>query len=121
MDALLPIAGIVSAFVTLVVFLGAVVVYLRGSKDAGTIKTLETYSAAQDKRITQLEADAARREIELAAHAARIELLEKENKQLRAERPSAEAIAELQTLVEESAALLAVHDRQTMALLRSKP
>jgi hypothetical protein len=113
MDALLPIAGIVSAFVTLIVFLGAVVVYLRGSRDKGTIATLEKNNEALTERVSILEANETRM-------TARLELLERENTELHRQRPSAEAIAELQTLVEESAALLAVHDRQTMALLRSK-
>lgn len=85
------------------VFLGSVVVYLRGSRDQGTIATLERSNKALTERVTVLEGEAARSAVERDRDAARITALEHENESLRAERPSAEAIANL-------AVALARHD-----------
>lgn len=118
MNSLLGVAGIVSGVVGFVVFLGAVVVYLRGSRDKGTIATLEKNNEALTERVDLLEAERARDKAAMDSMSMRLELLERENTALRQQRPSHEAIAELHSLVEDAAALLATHDAQTMAILR---
>jgi cell division protein FtsB len=107
----LPVTMIVSTVVAVVVFLGGVVVYIRGSADKGTILTLEKNNQALTDWSKTLEA-----KVQLLE--ARVGMLEQENADLRLQRPSAEAIAEIRDLVENGSALLAVHDAQTMALLR---
>lgn len=92
------------------VFFGSVVVYLRGSRDQGTIATLERYGKACEARVTQLEDEQARGLIEHDRLIARMEVLEQENETLRAERPSAEAIAALTDLLRR-------HDADAKAML----
>lgn len=73
--------------VALVLFLGAVVVYLRGSKDKGTIETLERNNTALNERVALLEENEKRttREhaIEKKALTDRVDALERENEVLR--------------------------------------
>lgn len=78
-----------------VIFLGAAVVYLRGSKDAGTIKTLEKNNEALSNRVTILEAAEIVRKAEVEALGVRLKAAEDEAASLRAQRPSADAIADL--------------------------
>lgn len=111
MNGVVAGAAIISGVIGVVLFLGTVVVYLRGSRDKGTIATLEASNRALTERVSLLEADA-------TLMTARLTLLERENAELHKQRPSAEAIAELRDLVENASALLARHDSQTMALLR---
>jgi phage shock protein A len=92
------------------VFLGSVVVYLRGARDQGTIATLERYGKACEARVTQLEDEAARTLVEHDRLEARFDALEHENEALRAERPSAQAIAELTDLLRR-------HDADAKAML----
>lgn len=83
-----------SAYVIgIVIFLGTALVYLRGSKDKGTIATLEASNRALNERVDVLEASEARL-------TARVALLETENRKLEAQRPSAEAIAALSSKVD---------------------
>lgn len=96
----MSVLGVIGAVVALVVFLGAVVVYFRGSSDKGTIQTLKDSNDALIQRVGILESD--NRDLKT-----RVVALERENAALRAQRPSAAAIAELQTLVEETGASLA--------------
>ena len=108
-----------SAYVIgIVVFLGAAVVYLRGSKDKGTIATLEASNRALIERVTVLETNEARL-------ATRVAHLEAENSTLLAQRPSADAIAALARQVADLAEKqvtgvshqLTKHDRDVKALL----
>lgn len=80
--------NILLGLVVIVGFAGSAIIYLRGSRDKGTIEALERNNRALSERVQILEEDAAR-----CAH--RLEVLEKENKDLRAQRPSAKEIAEI--------------------------
>lgn len=110
MGSLGPWLTLIGVVIIVVGFLGSVVVFLRGSRDQGTIATLERYSKALEARLTQLEDEAARNTIERDRLTARVDALEHENEALRAERPSAEAIAALHTL-------LLRHDTDAKAML----
>lgn len=124
MDGVGQWLGIIGGLVGLIVFLGTVVVYLRGSRDKGTITTLTNSNAALMERVGLLEANEARL-------SARVSLLEAENAALLAQRPSAEAIAALMLKLEahdvatlrrlerldtESKALWAKHDKDMKGL-----
>lgn len=80
--------GTISLLVGITIFLGSVVVYLRGSKDKGTIETLERNNKALDERVGILE----RENSDLKA---RVGSLERENTSLLAQRPSAEVLDEI--------------------------
>lgn len=111
----MPALGVIGGIIGVVVFLGAVVVYLRGSSDKGTIRTLQMSNEALIQRVAILEGA----NLNLSG---RVTSLEHENAALKAQRPSAKAIAELQTLVEEASASLAAqlerHDAQTKKLMQ---
>lgn len=103
--------GTIGGLVGIVVFLGAVVVYLRGSRDKGTISTLEQNNKALTERVALLEnsekllkaeaaAAALKHKAELDALALRVDTLEQTNAELRAQRPSAEAIEAVYALVQ---------------------
>jgi hypothetical protein len=89
--------------VVVVGFLGSVTIYLRGSKDAGTIKTLERSNLALNERVAILESNEARL-------SARVTLLEHENAELHAQRPSAEMLVDMNELLQH-------HDTETRPLL----
>lgn len=89
------IAQLIGWGIAFVVFLAAAVVYLRGSRDAGTIKTLEKNNEALTERVDILEANEKVLKAEVEAHKVRIRAVEDENETLRAHRPSAEAIEAL--------------------------
>lgn len=72
----------------IVVFLGTAAVYLRGSRDKGTIDSLERQNAAFKEEIAGLHT-------QVDALQARVTHLESENAGLRSQRPSADAIADL--------------------------
>ena len=80
--------GTLGTLFGIVVFLGAAVVYLRGSKDRGTIETLERNNSALNERVGILERDN-------AEFRARVDSLERENASLLAQRPSADVLAEI--------------------------
>jgi len=101
---------IILGAIAIVVFLGSVVVFLRGSRDQGTIATLERSNKALIERVTVLEDEAARNLVERDRLAARVEALEHENEALRLERPSSEAIAALTDLLKR-------HDADAKAML----
>ena len=95
--------GTLGGIVVVVVFFGAAVVYIRGSKDKGTITTLERNNAALTARVTLLEASELHIKAEAEARATldaakidalnvRVKALEDDNAALRSQRPSAEAI-----------------------------
>lgn len=101
--------GTLGGIVALVVFLGAAVVYIRGSKDKGTITTLESSNRALTERVKVLEdgerllkaeaaAAAIKHTAEVDALTLRVTRLEQDNTELRAQRPSAEAIEALFSL-----------------------
>lgn len=96
--------------VVILSFVGAAVVYLRGSRDQGTIATLERSNRSLIERATVLEGEVARCQIEADRLSDRVYALEHENAALRAERPSAQAIAELTKN-------LARHDADAKAML----
>lgn len=89
--------GVIGALVGIVVFIGSAVQYLRGSKDAGTIKTLEQNNHALTERVTILEAGRIADREEKAALTARVESLERENSALVAERPSADVLRDIRS------------------------
>ena len=86
---------VVGVAIAAVVFFGAVVVYIRGSSDQGTIATLERSNHALTERVDVLESENARSMIERDRLTDRVSALEHENATLLAARPSAEAIASL--------------------------
>lgn len=106
-----------AAAIGVVVFLGSVVVFLRGSRDQGTIATLERSNHALTERVTVLENDAARDLVERDRLTERVAALEHENEALRAQRPSAEAIASLARAVDAIHAFLVNHDREAKTML----
>jgi len=93
----LQVLGVCLVFVT---FIGSAVVFLRGSADAGTIKTLEKNNTALTDRVGILEK-------ENAEMKARLALLERENIDLRGQRPSAEVLVEIRS------GLTSYHDELT--------
>lgn len=104
--------------VALVLFLGSVVVYLRGSKDKGTIETLERNSKAQSERIGILEAEDERKtekikQLETALDTERTER-QQERETLVNIANSSEAIAALR---EETLSRLGEHHTQVMTVL----
>jgi hypothetical protein len=96
--------------IVVVGFLGSVTIYLRGSKDAGTIQTLERSNQALNERVAILEANESRL-------SARVTLLEHENAELHAQRPSAEMLVEMRSLLEQHVEELRHHDMETRPLL----
>lgn len=102
--------GTIGGLVGLIVFLGAVVVYLRGSKDAGTIKTLEKNNQALTERVDLLERD----NVELKA---KVGALERENAHLLAQRPSAEVLDEIRSDLGAYIGAQRDHNGETRALL----
>lgn len=109
--------GALGSALGFVVFLGAVVVYLRGSKDKGTIETLERNNQALTERVGLLEASELRHVANEAALEARVGVLETEKATLQAQRPSAEKIVEIQRDVASLLGLSRTHDSETRALL----
>jgi hypothetical protein len=113
-----PALGNVSGLVALVVFLGAAVVYIRGSRDKGTIATLEASSRAQAGLIDTLKEELAQEKNARERLSVRVSVLERENTSLLAQRPSAEAIAQIGEDVDSMRVELHKHDVDTKALLR---
>lgn len=99
------IAAWISLSIAVILFLGSAAVYLRGSRDKGTIDALERNNKALTDRVTILEADAVKSN-------ARIEALERENATLLSQRPSAEAIEDMRQKLHQ-------HDEDTRKLLRA--
>jgi hypothetical protein len=114
--------GNVGGVVALVIGLGAIVQYLRGSRDKGTITTLEQNNKALNERVTLLEGDLARVKTEAAADKKamneRVRALERENASLLAQRPSAEAIEDLNEKADRLEVELSRHDIETRRLLK---
>lgn len=101
--------GSVGGIIAAIIGLGAITQFLRGSRDKGTITTLEQNNAALTERVALLEASekllkaeaAAERMVHTAAMEAlnvRMKALENDNADLRSQRPSAEAIEAVYTL-----------------------
>lgn len=118
----------IAGYISLVVFVGAVVIYLRGSKDKGTITTLEASNKALTERVSLLEAsekrltaDAAAAKVshksEIDAMHVRIETLERENERLLLQRPSADLIEDLHRKLEKHDSDLKVYGRDIKRLL----
>lgn len=110
MDAT-SLIGVIGGLVGIVVFLGSVVVFLRGSRDKGTISTLEQNNKALTERVGLLEdsekrlkadaqADKIRHQAEIDALNLRVKALEDDNAALRSQRPSAEAIEAVYALLQ---------------------
>jgi hypothetical protein len=110
--------GNISTIIGLIVFLGAAVVYIRGSKDKGTIATLEASSRAQAGLIETLKEELAQEKTARERLTVRVAALERENTSLLAQRPSAEAIAQIGEDVDSLRVQLHKHDLDTKALLR---
>lgn len=96
-----PVLEWLPAAVAVVVFLGAALVYLRGSKDKGTIETLSRNNAALNERVQVLENEAVTHKAEDAKNVARIAALEQEKSVLESVANSSEKIAQLRTEVTE--------------------
>lgn len=104
--------GLIGGLIGFVVFLGAAVVFLRGSKDKGTITTLEASNAALVERVAILVDNETALKAKVAELDVRVKSLEDENTELKRQRPSAEAIADLGTRLEK-------HDADTLAAIES--
>jgi hypothetical protein len=104
-----------------VLFLGMVAAYLRGSRDKGTIATLEANSRAQAGLMETLKAELAQEKTARERLAARVAVLERENTSLLAQRPSAEVIAQIGEDVDLLRVQLHKHDADTKAILRKTP
>lgn len=104
--------GAIGGLVGIVVFLGAAASFLRGSKDKGTIATLESsnQSLLQWQSVAKAEIEGLKTSLNKAE--ARIGALEQEKVALLAQRPSAEVLANLTHRLDE-------HD-QTMQQLGEK-
>lgn len=120
--------GQIGGWIGLVVFVGAVVIYLRGSKDKGTITTLEASNKALTERVDILEASEKRltaaaeaqqvsHKAEMDAMHVRIETLERENERLLLQRPSADAIEGLHQKLEKHDSDLKTYGREIKKLL----
>jgi hypothetical protein len=104
-----------------VLFLGMVAAYLRGSRDKGTIATLEANSRAQAGLMDTLKQELAQEKNARERLATRVTVLERENTSLLAQRPSAEVIAQIGEDVDLLRVQLHKHDVDTKALLRKAP
>lgn len=100
MDAT-TILGLIAGAIGIVVFLGSVTVYLRGSRDKGTIATLESSNRALTERVSILEATERRLTEGLRAAGQRLTALETENAELRAQRTDSVVITEMSAMVSE--------------------
>lgn len=98
--------------ISIVVFLGAAWVYLSGSKDKGTIATLESNNRAYAEKITLLGNDLIELRTKAAELTGRVTALEHENESLRAQRPSAERLLAIEKKLD-------THDTETRRLLRA--
>lgn len=87
--------------VAVVLFLGAAAVYLRGSKDKGTIETLERNNRALAERIDILESEAREDHARRAIDHERIRSLEQKNKVLEGIANSSELITAQTGLLEQ--------------------
>lgn len=67
MDAITNLFSELGPFIIVVGFLGAAAIYLRGSKDSGTIATLSKNNAALTERVTVLEKDASIKDAQIQA------------------------------------------------------
>lgn len=118
----MPDLGSVGTWIGVVLFAGSVVVFLRGSRDKGTIATLEANNKALTERVTLLEGDVARITAKALADknqlSTRVDALERENTALLAQRPSAEAIADLNAKADRLETDLSRHDIETRRLLK---
>ena len=121
----MTVLGLITAAIGCVVFLGAAVVYLRGSRDKGTIATLEASNRALSERVDVLKDELGAEKRSREHLATRVASLERENRHLIEQRPSAEAIELVRRLLlthdGEIKVLLARHDRDVKNLLRDKP
>lgn len=117
------VVGLIGGVVGLVVAMGGVVAYMRGAWDKGTIVSLKESNSALSEQVAVLKGELAEEKTERAAEKAlhdaeikavrlRIDVLEEANAELRAQRPSAEAIAAVYALCQ------AIH-RDTQALLEA--
>jgi hypothetical protein len=97
------VLGVVGIVVGIVVFLGAVTVYLRGSYDTGTIATLRRNNDALTERVSLLE----KSEHDLLI---RVESAEREVKRLETQRPSAEVLAAMSDFLQK-------HDKTAREIL----
>jgi hypothetical protein len=114
------ILGALTGVIGVIVFLGAAVVYIRGSKDKGTIATLEASSRAQAGLIETMKEELAQERTARERLAIRVAALERENTSLLAQRPSAEAIAQIAEDVDSLRVALHAHDVSTKALLKGR-
>lgn len=87
------VIALISAAIGMVLFLGSVAVYLRGSVDKGTITALNANNDALTKRVDILESTDHENQV-------RIQALERENTYLLSQRPSAELIADVKRRLE---------------------
>lgn len=106
----MPWITFVLAVIGMTTFLGSVVVFLMGSKDKGTIDTLERSNKSLHERVGVLEGDNS----DLKN---RVTVLETENQALKAQRPSAEAIAALAEQTQHLDGRLNTHDAETKAMI----
>lgn len=97
----MDVLNIVGGVIAILVFLGVVVVYLRGSKDKGTIDTLKRNNDALDHRVEILEAEIQRATQSAQLANERAAALESENEVLRQIPGAADAVHSLETALAE--------------------
>lgn len=103
--------------ISIVVFLGAAWVYLSGSKDKGTIGTLEANNKALTERVGILERQVLDLTAQRGTDQGRIAALERENSNLLSLRPSAERLDGIEATAKSIEAKLGEHDTETTRLL----
>lgn len=107
-DWVSSVGGLVGA----VVALGAIVQYLRRSSDKGTITTLESSNESLLQWQAIAKAEIAELKEKVTAATTRIAVLEAENADLRAKRPSADAIADVMAMQQVLHEQITAHDEE---------
>lgn len=87
--------------ITIVLFLGAAAIYLRGAISAGTIKALQDNNSALSDRVKVLEDESASQKVKIAEQGATIQSQQAEISALIAQRPSADIIAGIDRKLDE--------------------
>lgn len=101
----------IGAAIAFVVFIGAAVVYVRGSRDKGTI-------ASQASLLTALKDELAHEKGERQKLEVRVAALESENENLRAQRPSAEVLKQISDDVDSMRVELHRHDLEVKSVAK---
>lgn len=98
--------SLLSVLIGVIVFLGALYVYLQGAKDKAATESAERTIASYKSELEIVTLRLKRQDEQIAEHTTQIAVLRSENEELRRQRPSAEIIAEMSTV-------LLAHDQQS--------